>query len=187
VVLTRWVLLFGEAPADAASREALEESGYDVGIRPLLGAGPDKYAEPDGSSWPTINLIHLSRIAYGLRKPSPLDPSEVQAVRWVPIANPPDEMAFASQQLGALRVLDGGREVKDVLTEQAHILRSAHIRSLPDRCSADGKRAYGTGVAQLASAHRCRYQQLITPSIEGFSCWYRAPLVAWSREKPDLV
>jgi hypothetical protein len=96
----------------ATVRETLNRSRgppFLVEIQQLLGAWPDKYAEPDGSFWPTINLIYLSRITNGLRKPASLDRSEVQAVRWVPIANPPDDMAFASQQLGALRVLDSSR------------------------------------------------------------------------------
>jgi 8-oxo-dGTP diphosphatase len=93
---------YGEAPEETARREAQEECGYEVEVHHLLGAWPDQYLEPDGSFWPTINLIYQARIAKQSAEPTRFDPNEIGAVRWVPLAHPPKDMAFPNQQLGAL-------------------------------------------------------------------------------------
>ncbi len=96
---------YGESPDETARRETEEESGYAIEIVQLLGAWPDEYLEPDGSLWPTINLIYQARRAEGSTSTGNVNRSEVDDVRWAHIDNPPDDMAFPSQQSGALRQL----------------------------------------------------------------------------------
>jgi hypothetical protein len=65
-------------------------------------------AEPDGTLWPTINLVYLARLAENVPEPThPVNPAEVADVQWFPINSPPTNMAFPVQQLGALAGLHG--------------------------------------------------------------------------------
>ena len=101
---------YGEAPMATARRETREESGYEVEVQEILGAWPDSYAEPDGSFWPTINLIYLAQAVNAAEAQSSPDLGEVDDVRWVPLARPPADLAFASQQIGALNALNARRK-----------------------------------------------------------------------------
>ena len=75
----------GEAPADAAAREALEETGWRPrALRPLT-----TYFPINGLS---DSAFHLFEAAGADHVGAPTDPSESERVEWVPVATVLDEI-----------------------------------------------------------------------------------------------
>lgn len=62
----------------------------------------DQYAEPDGRPWPTINLIYLASPNNLDGDLTNVDADEIAATAWHPLASPRDDVAFPTQQLGAI-------------------------------------------------------------------------------------
>jgi ADP-ribose pyrophosphatase YjhB (NUDIX family) len=93
---------YGESPADTASRETLEESGIKVVVSRLLDVFMDQYLEPDGTYWPTINLIYLATPVDPTGDLISVDTNEISEISWHPLAAPPADIAFPTQHLGAL-------------------------------------------------------------------------------------
>lgn len=93
---------YGEDPADTAARETIEESGIKVAVSRLLGVFMDEYIEPNGRPWPTINLIYLATPDNLDGDLTSVDAQEIAALAWHPLAHPPDNVAFPTQQLGAI-------------------------------------------------------------------------------------
>jgi ADP-ribose pyrophosphatase YjhB (NUDIX family) len=93
---------YGEDPAAAATRETFEESSIKVVVSRLIGVFMDEYIEPDGRPWPTMNLVYLATpddIASDLTN---VDADEIAALAWHPLATPPTDIAFPTQQLSAI-------------------------------------------------------------------------------------
>jgi ADP-ribose pyrophosphatase YjhB (NUDIX family) len=93
---------YGEPPADAAGRETLEESGIKVVVDRLLDVFMDRYLEPDGTYWPTINLIYLAHPFDPNGDLTHVDANEISDIAWHPLTTPPTNIAFPTQQLGAI-------------------------------------------------------------------------------------
>ena len=98
---------YGEDPAVTAARETLEETGAEVTIDRLLGVWMEEYVEPDGRPWPTLALVYAARLddpSAGPAIASPAANDEISELRWVPLASPLADMAFAKQQRGAIAI-----------------------------------------------------------------------------------
>jgi ADP-ribose pyrophosphatase YjhB (NUDIX family) len=95
-------LNYAEPPADAAGRETIEESGIKVVMDRLLDVFMDQYLEPDGTYWPTINLIYLAHPVDPAGDLTNVDANEISEIAWHPLASPPTDIAFPTQQLGAI-------------------------------------------------------------------------------------
>ena len=82
----------GESAEEAAKREVKEETGLelDLGSLRYLGSLPDTYGQ---TNLATLNLGFSVEIAEGEPKPD----SDVKALLWWPIDDPPEEMAFQHQ------------------------------------------------------------------------------------------
>lgn len=93
---------YGESPADTAARETLEESGIKVVIDQLLEVVMDQYLEPDGTYWPTINLLYLAHPVDPAADFTNVDTNEISDIAWHPLATPPADVAFPTQQLRAI-------------------------------------------------------------------------------------
>jgi 8-oxo-dGTP diphosphatase len=93
---------YGEPPPDAAGRETLEESGIRVAVTRLLDVFMDQYLEPDGTYWPTINLLYLAHPVDHANERTDVDANEISDIGWHPLAAPPANIAFPTQQLGAI-------------------------------------------------------------------------------------
>lgn len=93
---------YGEDPADTAARETVEESGFKIAVSHLLGVYMDRYREPDGTHWPTINLIYLAYLLDPAGDPSQVDATEISDIAWHELLDPPADVAFPTQQLGAI-------------------------------------------------------------------------------------
>jgi ADP-ribose pyrophosphatase YjhB (NUDIX family) len=78
----------GETPAQAAVREAKEETGLDLKITGFLGAYPDHYG-PDGP--PVLGLVHIGELAEGAAHAA----DDVSQLEWFDINHIP-ERAFQS-------------------------------------------------------------------------------------------
>lgn len=92
----------GEDPADAAVRETLEETGIKIVVERLLGVFMDEYIEPDGRPWPTINLLYLATPETVVGDVTNVDAGEISEIAWHPLTAPPADIAFPTQQLGAI-------------------------------------------------------------------------------------
>jgi 8-oxo-dGTP diphosphatase len=76
----------GEHPAEAAVREAAEETGLDIELGELVGVYTDSY-EFQGEVFPTLHVYYLATLEPGsVLRP---DPSEIADVGWFPLADPP--------------------------------------------------------------------------------------------------
>lgn len=93
---------YGEDPAHTAARESIEETGIKITVTRLLGVFMDQYIEPDGRPWPTINLIYLATPDTSTGDLTHVDATEIAALAWQPLATPPADAAFPTQQLGAI-------------------------------------------------------------------------------------
>jgi 8-oxo-dGTP diphosphatase len=102
---------YGEHPAAAAERETLEETGLAIRATKLLGVWMDSYADVGEPSWPTVNFVYLSEVVpSAATDEAPAFPTnEVSAVSWFPLEQPPADMAFPTQQRGALEALRSQR------------------------------------------------------------------------------
>lgn len=70
----------------------------------LLAIYMDRYQEPDGSYWPTINLIYLAHPVDADGHLTHVDAGEISELTWQQLDAPPTDVAFPTQQLGALDV-----------------------------------------------------------------------------------
>ena len=93
---------YGEPPPDAAGRETLEESGIKVVVTRLLDVFMDQYLEPDGTYWPTINLLYPAHPVGDAGERTNVDANEISDIAWHPLTAPPANIAFPTQQLGAI-------------------------------------------------------------------------------------
>jgi ADP-ribose pyrophosphatase YjhB (NUDIX family) len=84
-----------EHPADAARREAREETGLVVQLGPMLGMFVDRYGTEEGSDY-TLNIYFLAHAAHDA---SPEATSDVTELRWFPGDALPAQMAFAHEHL----------------------------------------------------------------------------------------
>jgi hypothetical protein len=62
----------------------------------------DRYLEPDGTYWPTINLIYLATPVDPTSDLTSVDTNEISEIAWHRLAAPPADIAFPTQHLGAL-------------------------------------------------------------------------------------
>jgi 8-oxo-dGTP pyrophosphatase MutT (NUDIX family) len=103
--LGRWLLPGGavepdETPAEAAAREALEETGLEVETGRLLGAfgGPPFRTEyPNGDRVAYVPVVFEGRVVGGRARP---DGTEIAEVRW-----------FDPAEISGLPLTPGGQEV----------------------------------------------------------------------------
>lgn len=77
----------GESPAETAIRETKEETGLDIKIKKILGAGKDKYGNQD-----TVVIAFVAEVTGGVPKAS----DDVSELRWFSLNNLPENIAFES-------------------------------------------------------------------------------------------
>lgn len=95
-----------ESPADAARREAREESGLEVELTGILGAvgGPEfRITYPNGDRTAYVSVVYAARVTGGTPRP---DGDETDALRWftrAELAAPDAPLGdFARATFGAL-------------------------------------------------------------------------------------
>ena len=86
-----------EHPADAAVREAREETGLDVVVTGLLGMWLDHYTDPTAAEDPadatvTLNIYYLAEPVNG--DEPVVDPAEADGFAWFAPADLPEEISF---------------------------------------------------------------------------------------------
>jgi ADP-ribose pyrophosphatase YjhB (NUDIX family) len=88
----------GEHPEDGARRELLEETGLTIELQGFLGIFMDTYGE-NGDA--TLNICYTAKKISGEEAPQ----DDVAELRWFPIADTPEKMAFKNgdEMLRALR------------------------------------------------------------------------------------
>ena len=79
----------GESPQETAIRETKEETGLDIKILEILGAGKDKYGDQD-----IVPIAILAEITSG--DPHPND--DVDQLEWFPLEKLPSDLAFESNK-----------------------------------------------------------------------------------------
>jgi 8-oxo-dGTP diphosphatase len=82
-----------EHPADAARREALEETGLTVRIGDCLGMYVDQYGDDAGSDY-TLNVYYLCEAPAGL----PVATSDVRELAWFAPDALPADVAFPHER-----------------------------------------------------------------------------------------
>jgi ADP-ribose pyrophosphatase YjhB (NUDIX family) len=99
---------YDEDLSDTAARETIEESGLKIAVSRLLGVYIDRYREPKGTYWPTIH-IYLAHLLDPIGDPTQVDAAEVSDIAWHELLHPPVDVAFPTQQLGAIDAHLGNR------------------------------------------------------------------------------
>jgi ADP-ribose pyrophosphatase YjhB (NUDIX family) len=82
---------YGEHPADAAVREAKEETGLDVKIEELLGIFMDVYGADKIS---TLNICYVVKVIGGSEKAN----DDINELKWFESDSLPDDIAFQNNR-----------------------------------------------------------------------------------------
>jgi ADP-ribose pyrophosphatase YjhB (NUDIX family) len=78
-----------EHPREAALREAVEETGLQVTLGPLLDMYVDRYGDGPGDDY-TLNIYYLAESPEG----DPVPASDVSELAWFAAEELPDDLAF---------------------------------------------------------------------------------------------
>jgi len=79
----------GEGPRETAIRETREETGLDIEVSEILGAGNDKYGEQD-----TVVIGFIAKITNGIPKAR----DDVRTLKWFSLCDLPQNIAFESNK-----------------------------------------------------------------------------------------
>lgn len=79
----------GEDPLEGARREVREETGLEVDLEGPFAILVDRYSYSNEMDY-TLNVYYVARITGGVPKPA----DDVASLRWFPIAEPPNQIAF---------------------------------------------------------------------------------------------
>ena len=79
----------GEGPRETAIRETKEETGLEIEILEIMGAGKDKYGEQD-----TVVIGFVAKIKSGIPKPN----DDVNELKWFNLGDLPHNIAFESNK-----------------------------------------------------------------------------------------
>jgi 8-oxo-dGTP diphosphatase len=88
---------YAELPADAAVREAREETGLDVRLVTLLGIWRGTYRRPEGLDR-TLNFHYLAEIIGGVEHAA----DDADQLDWFPLDRPPSRLAWPEHARPAL-------------------------------------------------------------------------------------
>ena len=123
----RWNVVGGfcepeELPEEAARREALEETGLEIRLGPLLGMYLDRYVP--GTGHRTLNVYYLAEAGEG--EPAPAD--DVDTLRWFAPDELPADLAFAHEP----------RLLADWRARRAALWAAHESRALRESCARRG-------------------------------------------------